>query len=113
MDWQFGIDSIAHNTAINCGGSTIAVLPSGFECIYPKENKELYKRILSNSGTGVTEYSPKTHADSSKFLKRNRIVTGLSIAVLVIEAEYRSGTSVTAKLAFEQGRSVYSIPRRY
>ena len=113
MVWQFGIDSVAHNAAIKYGGRTIAVLPCGFEHIFPEENQDLYKKILGNGGTAITEYSPEIYANSNKFLRRNKIVTGLSIGVLVIEAEYRSGTSVTAKLAFEQGRRVYCIPRRH
>ena len=113
MEWQFGIDSVAHSSAINCGGRTIAVLPSGFEHIFPKENVDLYKNILNSGGTAITEYSQEIYADSNKFLERNRIVAGLSIGVLVVEAEYRSGTSVTAKLALEQGKMVFCIPRRH
>ena len=107
-----GIDSIAHNTAINAGGNTIAVFPSGLDNIYPEENMYLYKKILKNGGTVITEYEPNEEADSKKFLKRNRIVSGLSIGILVIEAAYRSGTSVTAKYAKKQGRDVFCIPRK-
>jgi DNA processing protein len=107
-----GIDTIAHDTAIKSGGKTIAVLPCGLENIYPKENSGLYKNIISNGGTIITEYEPEKKASSDKFLERNRIVSGLSIAVLVVEAAYRSGTSVTAKFAKEQNRDVFCIPRK-
>ena len=108
-----GIDSIAHNTAINSGGKTIAVLPSGLENIYPQKNLNLYKKILASGGTVITEYEAKEKAESKKFLKRNGIVSGLSFATLVVEAAFRSGTSVTAKLAKSQMRDVYAIPRKF
>ena len=105
-----GIDSIAHRTALKYGGKTIAVLPSGFNNIYPKENLDLYKKIIDLDGAVISEYEPNISADSEKFLERNRIVSGLSIATLVIEAEYRSGTSVTARITKEQGREVFCVP---
>ncbi len=105
-----GIDSIAHNTALKYGGKTIAVLPSGLENIYPKENNILYKNIIENGGTVISEYPPNEASSSNKFLERNRLVSGLSIGTLVIEATFRSGTSVTAKLTKEQGKEVFCIP---
>lgn len=105
-----GIDTIAHKTALKYGCKTIAVLPSGFNNIYPKENMDLYKKIIDSEGAVISEYEPNTKADSNKFLERNRIVSGISIATLVIEAEYRSGTSVTARLTKEQGKKVFCIP---
>ena len=105
-----GIDAVAHNTAIQKGGKTIAVLPCGLKNIFPKENLNLYKKILEFGGTIITEYAEEEKADSNKFLERNRIVSGLSIAILVVEAAYRSGTSVTAKLAKSQNRDVFCIP---
>lgn len=107
-----GIDTVAHNTAINTGGKTIAVLPCGLKNIYPKENINLYKKIIENGGAIITEYNLNEKANSNKFLERNRIVSGLSIATLVVEAAYRSGTSVTAKLAKSQDRDVFCIPRK-
>lgn len=107
-----GIDAIAHKTALKYGGKTIAVLPSGFDNIFPKENIELYKEILKSNNTIVTEYVPSTKANSKRFLERNRIVSGLSLAVLVVEAAYRSGTSVTARIALSQGKKVFCIPRK-
>lgn len=108
-----GIDAIAHSSAINVRGKTIAVLPSGFNNIYPRENINLYNKIIENGGTVITEYSPKEKVSSNKFLERNRIVSGLSIATLVVEAAYRSGTTVTAKLARSQNRDVFCIPRKF
>ena len=105
-----GIDKIAHESAINNGGTTIAVMPSGFNNIYPKENLKLYEQIILSGGCVITEYNPNEKASSKKFLERNRIVSGISIATIVVEAAYRSGTSVTAKLAKEQKKDVYCIP---
>lgn len=108
-----GIDSIAHNAALKYGGKTIAVLPSGLDNIYPKNNKKLFNRILESKGTVISEYSPKTEAFYDLFLERNRIVSGLSVGLLVVEAAYRSGTSVTARLALSQGKDVFCIPRKF
>ena len=105
-----GIDGFAHKGALSVGGKTIAVLGSGFNNIYPEENKELFKQIIENDGAIITEYEPDVKPNSENFPKRNRIVSGLSKGVLVIEAVYRSGTSITAKLAQSQGRKVFCIP---
>lgn len=105
-----GIDRIAHETAIKSGGKTIAVLPSGFENIYPKENLELYDEIILNKGCVISEYESNVKATSERFLERNRIVSGLSLGTLVVEAAYRSGTNVTAKIAKTQGKDVFCIP---
>ena len=91
-----GIDSFAHIGSIETTGNTIAVIPSGFNNIYPKENIELYNEILNNNGLVITEYEEKEEATSKRFLERNRIVSGLAIGTLVIEGGFRSGTSVTA-----------------
>ena len=105
-----GIDTIAHKTALKYGGKTIAVLPSGFNNIYPKENLELYEQIIANDGLIISEYMPEIESSSNRFLERNRIVSGLSIGTLIIEAEYRSGTGVTARMTKEQGKLVFCIP---
>ena len=107
-----GTDSIAHKTALEYGGETIAVLPSGFDNIYPKANKNLFEKIINQKGLVITEYPPNLSANSDRFLERNRIVSGLSEGILVIESAYRSGTSVTAKLAYQQGRVVMALPGR-
>ena len=105
-----GIDTIAHKTAIESNGKTIAVLGSGLNQIYPKENTELYQQIIQNCGLVLTEYPPEEKACSNNFLERNRIVSGIAIGILVIESAYRSGTSVTAKLAKQQNRKVFALP---
>lgn len=105
-----GIDAFSHEGALKAKGKTVAVLPSGFNYIYPKENEKLFEEILKMDGTIISEYPPNTIAESRKFIERNRIVSGLSIGVLVIEAMHRSGTSITAKLAKEQGKTVFCIP---
>ena len=105
-----GIDTVAHQTTLQEKGKTIAVLGNGLNHIFPTENQGLYQEIIKNGGVIVTEYPPETKADSQKFLERNRIVSGLALGILVIEATYRSGTSVTAKLAEQQGRKIFALP---
>ncbi len=105
-----GIDTIAHKTTLQEKGKTIAVLGNGFKHIFPKENIELYQQIIENEGVVITEYPPEEKAKSDNFLARNRIVSGLALGILVIEAMYRSGTSVTARLAKQQGRKVFALP---
>lgn len=110
MDWLHGIDTIAHTYSYNQLGKTIAVLGCGFDNIFPKENITLYKQILDNDGLIVSEYPSNTKHKSEYFLERNRIVSGLSMGILVVEATFRSGTSVTAKLAHMQDRKVFALP---
>ena len=110
MEWQYGIDTVAHETVLEEHGKTIAVLGNGFNQIFPKENIKLFKKIIENSGLIISEYSLEQKATSERFLKRNRIVSGIALGVLVIESAHRSGTSVTAKLAKEQNRKVFAIP---
>lgn len=105
-----GIDTIAHQTTLQENGKTIAILGNGFEHIFPIENSKLYQEIIKNNGLVITEYPPEEKAKSKNFLERNRIVSGLALGILVIEAAYRSGTSVTAKLAKEQGKVVFALP---
>lgn len=110
MDWLNGIDTIAHLYSYNQPGKTIAVLGNGFHHIFPEENIKLYKKILDNDGLIISEYPPDTKCQSKYFLERNRIVSGLSLGTLVIEAAFRSGTSVTAKLALSQHKKVFALP---
>lgn len=105
-----GTDSFAHSEALKVGGNTIAILPCGFKNIFPKCNQELYEGILENNGLVISEYQEDESATSNKFLERNRIVSGLSIGVLVVEGGYRSGTSVTAKIAKKDGKKIFCIP---
>ena len=110
MVWLNGIDTSAHLGSYMEKGRTIAVLGNGFNNIFPKENIRLYNKILENDGLIISEYSPETKCKSSFFLERNRIISGLSLGILVVEAGYRSGTSVTAKLAKKQSRKVFALP---
>ena len=105
-----GIDKTAHDTALKYGGKTIAVLPSGLKNIYPTENLNLYKNIINSGGAVVSEYMPEERCDKKKFLERNRIVSGVGIGTLVVEAGYRSGTSVKAKITKQNGKKVFCIP---
>ena len=104
-----GIDTAAHLGALDAGGKTIAVLGSGFNNIFPKENKKLFQRIIENGGTIVSEYLPNVEPSSEKFVQRNRIVSGLSSGVLIIEAKWRSGTSITASFAKSQNKTIFCI----
>ena len=105
-----GIYSAAHIGTLEKNGKTIAVLGSGLNNIFPKENIKLFHDIVNNGGLVISEYPLSAKADSKKFLERNRLVSALSIGVLIVEAAHRSGTSVTCKLAFEQGKKVFCIP---
>ena len=106
----FGIDSIAHKSCLKNGGKTIAVLPSGIKNICKATNKMLIEEIIKNDGAIISEYENNIKADSNKFLERNRIVAGLGIGTLVIEAGYRSGTRVTARFTIENERPLFCIP---
>ena len=105
-----GIDTVAHETCLENGGKTIAVLGSGLNKVFPKENIDLFQRIINSGGCVVSEQLPNEEAKKEYFPARNRIVSGLSDATLVIEAAARSGTSITAKYAFKQGKKVFCIP---
>lgn len=105
-----GIDTAAHWGCIENGGKTIAVLGAGFNHIFPKENKELFYKILETGGTVITEYAPNINIKSEQFRQRNRIVSALSMGVLVIEAEHRSGTTITAGFARQQEKPIFCIP---
>lgn len=104
-----GIDTASHIGCLNAGGKTIAVLGSGFNHIFPEENIKLFHRIIENGGTVISEYGISAHPSSKRFVERNRIVSGLSKGVLVIEAKYRSGTSITADFARKQGKEIFCI----
>ena len=105
-----GIDTFAHIETIKNGGKTIAVLGCGFENIYPKENKKLYELIIQSGGAVLSEYAPSIKMQKKNFPHRNRIVSGISIGTLVVEATYRSGTTITANNTWEQGKKVFCIP---
>ena len=104
-----GIDTVAHQTTLDAGGRTVAVLGSGFAHIYPPENRTLLKRI-AQSGTVFSEFPIQTKPARWTFPRRNRVISGLCRGVLVVEGTQKSGSLITAKAALEQGRDVFAVP---
>ena len=104
-----GIDSYAHLGSLNTG-NTIAVLGNGLDMIYPKENLELANEIIKKGGTIISEYPCGSKPDKMKFPARNRIISGISSGIIVIEAKEKSGTLITVDFALEQGRDVFVVP---
>src|SRR6476619_5879522 len=104
-----GVDAIAHQTALKAGGRTLGVLGSGVDKIYPPEHRALAEKMAEN-GSIVSDYAPGTPPDASNFPPRNRIISGLSLAVVVIEAGETSGALITAEFAAAQGREVFAVP---
>jgi DNA processing protein len=105
-----GVDSAAHKGALDAGGKTVAVWGTGIDVVYPKENKKLAERIVETGGTIVSEFPLGTFPAPQNFPLRNRILSGMSIGVLVVEAGEYSGTRITARCAMEQNRDVYAVP---
>ena len=104
-----GVDAIAHQSALKAGGRTIGVLGSGVDKIYPPEHRGLAEQMIER-GAIVSDYAPGTPPDASNFPPRNRIISGLSLAVVVVEAGETSGALITAEFAAEQGREVFAVP---
>jgi DNA processing protein len=105
-----GIDAIAHKTAVELGGRTLAVLGSGLDCIYPAENRTLAQEIAQGQGAIISEYGLGVQPEAKNFPPRNRIISGLSLGVIIIEAGERSGALITTNFALEQNREVFAVP---
>ncbi len=104
-----GIDGAAHAAALEAGGKTIAVTGTGPDLVYPRKHRDLANKIIEN-GAIVTEYPPGTEARPDHFPRRNRLIAGLSLGTLVVEAGLQSGSLITARLAAEAGREVFALP---
>lgn len=108
-----GIDAYAHIGALRRTASSIAVVGCGLDRVYPEENRELFNKIIENDGAIISEYIIGTEPKKENFPSRNRVISGISDGVLVVEASTQSGTFITVDFALEQGKEVYSVPRRY
>lgn len=107
-----GIDTAAHEGALSVGGRTAAVLGTGIDLIYPPENLELFRRIEAEGGAILSEFPFGRRADRQSFAMRNRIVAGMSAAVIVVESDVSGGAMITARFAGEQGRQLFAVPGR-
>jgi DNA processing protein len=106
----YGIDFVAHDQALNNGGATVGVLGSGVDVIYPSTHRALAKRMIEGGGAVISEFPLGAKPDAPNFPRRNRIVSGLTLATIVVEAHEQGGALITAQLALEQNREVYAVP---
>lgn len=105
-----GIDAVAHRTALEEGGRTIAVMASGIDKVYPAEHRDMAREIVNGHGVIVTDYPYGAEPESAHFPARNRLISGLSLGVLVVEAGEKSGALITSRFALEQNREVFAVP---
>ena len=106
----YGIDTIGHQSALNVGGTTVAVLGSGIDNLYPKSNTEIANAIVKSGGAVISEFPLGMIPEKNNFPLRNRVVSGLSLGVVVIESGIKGGSMITAELALDQNREVFAIP---
>ena len=104
-----GVDAVAHQSTLDAGGRTLAVLGSGVDRIYPARNRKLAARVIEN-GAIISDYAPGTPPEASNFPPRNRIISGLSLATVIVESGSKGGALITANFALEQGRDVFAVP---
>lgn len=105
-----GIDTSAHKGALDANGRTVAVMGCGLETVYPAENKALFHSIAKNNGAVISEFSMGARPEAYHFPSRNRIISGMSMGTIVVEAGNKSGSLITARLALEQNRQVFAVP---
>lgn len=105
-----GIDAVCHRVAIQNAGLTVGVIGCGLDIVYPVSNRALYEDIVKSNGVIISEFDPSTKPEAQNFPKRNRIISGLSSVVIVIESPSKGGSIITAKSAIEQGKEVFAVP---